>query len=193
MRDIALTGLARAGKDSVAARLVDRWGYQRVAFADPLKEAALKVDPILDSACHASYCECDDAADYRLSDAIRECGWETAKDSIPEVRRLLQHYGQTIREMDPQFWVRAAFAEIRRVRATGHPVVITDVRYLNEADALLAAGFRVVRVRRPGQVPGDHASERELIDYPTDHTIVNAGSLEELAALADGLALTVSG
>jgi hypothetical protein len=193
MRDIALTGLARAGKDSVAARLVDRWGYVRVAFADRLKEAALKADPFLDtSCCFPTEC-CQDATDYRLSDAIRESGWETAKDTIPEVRRFLQDYGQTVREIDPMFWIRAAGDAVRAAHADGRPVVVTDVRYVNEAEYLAVNGFKVVRVRRPGQTPGDHISEREMASYDVDHTIVNAGSLEDLAALADGLALTTSG
>ncbi|WP_432118491.1 hypothetical protein [Streptomyces sp. bgisy032] len=181
MRDIALTGLARAGKDSVAARLVEAHGYVRVAFADPLKEAALKADPLI------PHMAGDRQLTTRLSEVVRIVGWERAKDDLPEVRRFLQHYGQTVREMDPQFWIRAAFAEIRRARATGHPVVVTDVRYVNEADALLAAGFAVVRVQRPGLDPGQHVSEREMLDYPADTTVVNDGSLEDLADRADSL------
>jgi hypothetical protein len=184
MNNIALTGLSRAGKDSVAARLVEAHGYVRVAFADKLKEAALRTDPII----------CPDGWPYhdgpvRLSQMIDGMGWEAAKDTYPEVRRYLQEYGQTVREIRPTFWIEAAMADVRAAWAAGKPVVFTDVRYTNEADALTAAGFGIVRVTRPGQTPGDHVSERQMLGYPADREIVNGGTLDDLAAQADLLAL----
>lgn len=44
---VALMGRAGSGKDSAAARLVSRYQFVRVAFADPLKESALRLDPIV--------------------------------------------------------------------------------------------------------------------------------------------------
>jgi hypothetical protein len=49
-------------------------------------------------------------------------------------------------------------------------------------------GFDIVRVTRPGQTPGAHVSERQMLAYHASRTIVNDGSLEDLAALADLLA-----
>ncbi|MCI3271034.1 deoxynucleotide monophosphate kinase family protein [Streptomyces cylindrosporus] len=182
MKDIALTGLSRSGKDSVAARLVEAYGYVRVAFADTLKEAALKANP---------YIPVDEyGADWdRLSDVVSLHGWEMAKDAFPEVRRFLQYYGQTVREIDPEFWIRAAWPAAVRAKRARRPVVFTDVRYVNEADMLRRNGFRIVRVVRPGQVPGDHPSEREMLAYPVDETIVNDNTLAVLAVKAGGLAL----
>lgn len=182
MHDIALTGLSRSGKDSVAARLVEAHGYVRVAFADRLKEAALKADPFI---C----CNEREGNWARLSYVVNYYGWETAKDQFPEVRRFLQYYGQTVREIGPQFWVRAAIPAVCAARQAGRPVVFTDVRYRNEADFLSSCGFRIVRVERPGQVPGDHTSEREMLGYAVDHTIVNDSTLSALAVKADGLTL----
>lgn len=184
MQDIALTGLARSGKDSVATRLVEHHGYVRVAFADKLKEAALKADPIilvtLDSALRPY--------EVHLSEIVNDHGWEYAKDYYPEVRRFLQCYGQTVREIDPRFWINAAKPAIEAAWASGRPVVVTDVRYTNEADFLHGSlPFGLVRVTRPGQTPGDHISEREMLDYTADLTIVNAGTLEYLSSLADAL------
>ncbi|HET9691813.1 MAG TPA: hypothetical protein VFP61_11725, partial [Acidimicrobiales bacterium] len=45
---IALSGYARAGKDTVAEILADH-GYRRAAFADPLKQVLADLDPPLDS------------------------------------------------------------------------------------------------------------------------------------------------
>jgi hypothetical protein len=180
MNNIALTGLARSGKDSVAARLVERHGYVRVAFADALKAAALHTDPYIPLPAAR--------VTTRLSALVERIGWELAKDRYPEVRRYLQEYGQTVREIQPMFWIKAAGDAVRDAWDAGKPVVVTDVRYVNEADFLTVQGFQVTRVTRPGQEPGAHVSERQMLDYPADREIVNDGSLEDLAALADLLA-----
>lgn len=180
MQNIALTGLARSGKDSVAAHLVEQHGYVRVAFADKLKEAALKADPLIPMNNFDVH--------MRLSVVVQSVGWETAKDMYPEVRRFLQEYGQTVREIDPLFWIKAAVPALLAAWQAGQPVVFADVRYANEAGYLKTRGFDVVRITRPGQTPGDHVSERQMLDYPADREIVNDGSLADLAALADLLA-----
>jgi hypothetical protein len=153
--------------------LVSAHGFKRVAFADKLKEAVLRLDPLIFGTMH-------------LAEMVELNGWEAAK-SHPEVRRVLQHYGQTIREIDPRFWIRAAFPAML---GETH-IVVSDVRYRNEAEALRAAGFTLVRITRPGEplsVGSDHVSENELTNYPTSLTLVNSGSLADLRAKADALA-----
>jgi hypothetical protein len=179
MKNIALTGLARSGKDSVAARLVEHHGYVRVAFADALKVAALRTDPYIPLPAAR--------VTTRLSALVERIGWELAKDRYPEVRRYLQEYGQTVREIQPMFWIKAAGDAVRDAWDAGKPVVVTDVRYFNEASFLKVQNFDLVRITRPGQTPGAHLSEREMLSYPADREIVNGGSLAALAALTDTL------
>jgi hypothetical protein len=179
MADIALIGRARSGKDTVAARLVAQ-GYTRVAFADPLKAALLNMNPYVPTGYGVT---------VRLQSLVADAGWDYAKDNYPEVRRLLQHTGQTVREIDPRFWVRAAMSTIN---VTWSPIVVSDVRYPNEADTLREHGFRIVRIVRPdaGPLPGGasaHDSETALDDYPVDALVWNGGSLAELHLRADAL------
>lgn len=181
MQDIALIGRARSGKDTVAARLVTK-GFTRVAFADPLKAAALNINPYVPTTYGVT---------VRLQSLIADVGWEYAKDNYPEVRRLLQYTGQTVRDIDRGFWVRAALATIADIWS---PVVVSDVRYPNEADALRSAGFRLVRIIRTtaGPLPGGasrHSSETALdrYRYPADDVIRNNGTLEDLYAQVDAL------
>lgn len=177
--NIALTGLARSGKDSVAARLVEDHGYVRVAFADKLKEAALKANPI--AVTDDDYW---DVPGTRLVDVVEGHGWEAAKDRFPEVRRFLQDYGQAIRETNPYFWITTAWSRIYDAWDDGRPVVVTDVRYTNEADFLTESNFTLVRVTRPGLVPGQHLSEREMQGYQADVELANDGTLADLARKA---------
>jgi hypothetical protein len=188
-RHVGLIGRARAGKDSVASRLSERHGYQRVAFADRLKEAALKANPVI---THVPMAGGYGYTQYTLRDIVTADGWEGAKQ-YTEVRRFLQSYGQTIRDLDPDFWVRAAREAIDAANRLSLPVVVTDVRYENEARWLVERGFVLVRVTRPNAgLAGDagrHASETELADYVTDMTISNTGTLRDLNAIVDSLLL----
>ncbi|MGW3072745.1 deoxynucleotide monophosphate kinase family protein [Kitasatospora sp. NPDC001132] len=176
MRDIALIGRARSGKDTVGARLVSRYGYMRLAFADPLKRMALEIDPII---THAA------GEPMRLSALVGRHGWDVAKTTFPEVRRFLQHVGQSIRDRTPNYWIDRLIADLDS--APG-PVVVTDVRYMNEAKALERMGFRLVRIIRPGVEKMTHASETELEDIVSPITIMNSGTLADLHAHADSIA-----
>jgi hypothetical protein len=171
--NIALIGKARSGKDTAAAFLVRERAYTRVAFADPLKEMALSIDPIIPAGRVVGQ-----RVHVHLSMLVRDVGWEYAKDHYPEVRRILQSIGQTQRDFDADYWVNVAARKIAGAERWNLPVVVTDVRYRNEADMLRARGFRMVRVIRPSagrrQGPAEqHASENELNDYPTDAVIYN--------------------
>ncbi|MFD4797201.1 deoxynucleotide monophosphate kinase family protein [Streptomyces anulatus] len=187
-RHVALMGRAGAGKDTAAARLVQRYAFVRVAFADPLKESALRLDPIV-GAEGTSY----GALPIRLSDVVKRYGWDRAKNSYPEVRRTLQNLGEAVRADDPDFWLRMALDKVTTADRWSLPVVISDVRYANEADALRAAGALMVRIERPGASAGGeaarHVSELDLDAYPADVTVSNTGTVADLDALVDALAI----
>lgn len=188
---IGLTGRKRSGKDTVAAILADLAGYQRVSFADPVRRAALALDPIVDAydadnSCGAPDC-CGGPWPYivtrRLSEVVEEYGWERAKDDFPEVRRTLQRLGtDAVRALDDGFWVRMGMARAAQLRAAGSPAVITDVRFPNEAAAVAEAGGIIVRVSRPGTATsGDlHPSEIAMDNYPADSVLLNDGTLDDL-------------
>lgn len=182
---VGLIGKKRVGKDTFAAVLVEEFGFTRVAFADPLKEMALTIDPIIDVGAGWD----DEGHLYSLNDLVKAHSWEYVKDTYPEARRVLQHLGDGVRQFDPEFWVRAGMAHadgLRRDRrdegkwdASQWPVVITDVRYPNEADAIREAGGILVRIVRPGVDDGDtHASETALDGYETAHTFYNYADLD---------------
>lgn len=178
---IGLTGRKRSGKDTLAGFLVRDHGFVRVAFADPLKDAALAVNPIVDTDV--------DGHPVRLQEAVSDLGWEEAKE-IREVRRTLQELGVAIRAIDDSFWVDAAMREVARLRAQGIPVVITDVRFPNEADAIQALGGRIVRVTRAGLDTSDtHVSETAMDGYDVNAWWVpNDRGIDDLAEAARVLA-----
>ena len=186
--NFALIGRARSGKDSTALRLGWAHGYTRLAFADALKTSALDLDPIVASVA---------GEELKLSYLVNRWGWDHAKERHPEVRRILQYMGQGIRDMDPDFWLRPVLNQIEGAKRLGWPVVVTDVRYRNEVEALKAEGFRTVRVIRPRYpvhtataqelTNRRHRSETELDSYACDLTLNNDSGLRELSRQVDAL------
>lgn len=153
--DVALVGPAGVGKDTVASLLVEEYGFTRVAFADALKGALMRVDPQVGSG--------------RLSDLVLGAGWDRAKVN-PEVRRLLQEFGMAIRDISPEFWIEATADVVDQVDG---PVVITDLRMPNEYEyAVAELGALTVRLSRPDVDTGlgwrAHESERALDDFEFD-------------------------
>jgi len=184
--DIALMGAARSGKDAVADYLVATYGYVKIGFADPVKDVALSIDPII--------CAADDLIDWgnedlRLSEYVKAYGWEAAKDNHPEVRRFLVGLGHGMRQKDPEVWLRIALGAVAEYRTAGRPVVISGCRYENEYYALAAAGFQMVRVHREAAqavgVDPDHPSESEGRRLHANLDIHNDGSLDDLYRTID--------
>src|SRR5690606_13247424 len=115
-----------------------------------LRQAVLALDPIIGAevdprgsvACGygGQLYDVPTAEPVLLSEVVRRCGWEGAKahgEYGAEVRRILQRMGtESIRALDQDFWVRVAW---KTIEAIDGPVVITDVRYPNEATSLQAA------------------------------------------------------
>ncbi|MFD8318907.1 nucleoside/nucleotide kinase family protein [Kitasatospora purpeofusca] len=173
MNGVALIGRARSGKDTAAAILQRDYGFTRVALADPLKAMALDVDPVIGLEMLGVHAP----APLHLRTAVERYGWERVKDEYPEARRFLQRLGsEGIREhVDRDFWIRRC---LRDAAAVGGPVVVTDVRFANEAVNLIRNGFRVWYLDR-GAPDGDHPSE-QLGPKHADWTIDNRTTLAAL-------------
>lgn len=197
MRLIGLSGYAQTGKDTVARILIERHGFERRAFADVLRKALYELNPIL------GHCECGptcpDVTRYR--ELIDELGYEDARKTEhgAEIRALLQRLGTDVGRnlIDSDVWVDAAMRDlgsieirggggrvIRRAIDARDSYVFTDVRFPNEARAIVDAGGEVWRVSRPGYGPvNDHPSETALDDWPWGMVINNVGDVNDLADL----------
>ena len=164
---IGLSGYARSGKDEVANILVKNFGFKRVAFADPIRSFLSCVNPIL-------------ANGKRVNEMVREFGWGITK-AQDETRRLLQEVGVIGREMfGEDIWVKTAFKDINLYTEN---VVVSDVRFKNEANFVMQDQGRLWRVIREGVGPvNNHISETDLDGAYFNAYIPNNGTLEELEA-----------
>jgi cytidylate kinase len=169
---IGLTGYAGAGKDEVAKILVNKFGYQRVAFADAIRDFVYEINPIVSFVVNES---------IYLQQVVDRDGWDTAKKSTG-VRQTLQNVGVAARNhFGDDFWVKRA---LDKIGYTGN-YVITDVRFENEAARIKERDYsQLWRVKRPNVNPvNSHISETAMDGYKVDQIFVNGGSLEDLQAL----------
>ena len=159
--------------------------------AESVAEAVNILDPFVTPA--------DSYRPVRLTDLLREVDgdWDQLKDEEGnphhrEIRRLQQVLGTEVgREvLGASIWVDTGMEKVAKAHARGVPVVITDCRFDNEAEAVRAAGGKVVRVVRPSlPAPTDgHASESGISEHLVDREIVNDGTLDDLRAASEELA-----
>ena len=163
---IGLSGKARAGKDTVATILVEDYGFTRLAFADVIKACVYTLDPIIS------------LSGLRLQHLVDTNGWESAKQ-FPEVRRLLQVFGSEVGRdlIDPQIWIELTMNGIK----VGSNIVISDVRFRNEAEEIKFQAGQVWRITRAvNQDVDTHRSETELDAWNFDHYVPNNGTLDDL-------------
>lgn len=164
----------QVGKDTATMALCRDLGFRRIGFADKLKELALELDPLVTSATQSVNV---DAGRGRLKWTVQGLGWDDAKRHHPEVRAILQRLGVGARKVfGENFWVEQALGGV----TPSAKVAISDVRFLNEAQAVKNLGGLMIKVSRPGFTGDGHASEVDLADYEFDYEIVNDGSLVEL-------------
>lgn len=167
---IGLSGYAQTGKDTVAKYLVKNYGFQRVAFADPIREAIYKLNPRIQLA---------DSTGVSLAHAVDTLGWEDVKRLSEDARGLLQRMGTEVgRDMfGTDFWVHQAFKNVH----SDSQVVFTDVRFPNEYDKIKSYSGKIFRVEKPGvSTINAHVSEKALDNFTFDGVILNDGSIEQL-------------
>ena len=163
---IGLSGYAQSGKDSTAELLCLNYGYTRVAFADPMRQALMTINPRLDSIT-------------RVSDMVEDYGWDTAKRN-PEVRRLLQVLGTDFgrKMLGDDVWINIALSGIK----SEDKIVISDVRYPNEAEAIKKLSGSLWRINRHNHsAVNGHTSEHAMDNYMFNHVIYNDGTLDDLS------------
>lgn len=205
MNIIGLLGFAGSGKGTVGDILDEEFGYQKVAFADSLKDAVSIIfgwdRKLLEG-------------DTEVSRAYREKRdkfWSASlgRDITPRI--ILQQVGtEAMRDViGENIWVQSL--ENKILNLENKNIVITDVRFPNEIDLVRKLGGKLIRVRRgPEPVwydtaynqnktnsddlwmlhddkktmetlhPNIHVSEWAWIGFPVDGIINNEGTKKDL-------------
>ena len=166
---IGIAGPARSGKDTVANFIVAARGGYRYAFADPIREMVrvLGID-------------------------MSEPYWQKHKeDVIPALGQSPRRITQTLgtewgRDLiNPDIWLILAKQRLLR---HGAGMVVSDVRFDNEAAWVRKQGGLMIHLHRPAAAAvAAHASESGVERVPSDAMLFNTGTLEELQTAVRGL------
>lgn len=179
--------------------LMDHWhnpgDWEVKKFADKLKEVAsiltnVPVEKFEDQAFKNS----DMPEEWDYIRQMTECDGDEGVDGyavMPMSYRLfLQKLGtEAIREgLHMDTWINALMSSYHEERSKW---IITDLRFPNELDCILAHGGITVRVTRPSTIPPVHDSETALDKQKFDYYINNTGSIEDLVIDVRDLLLTL--
>ena len=134
---VAVVGKMHSGKTSFS-RAMEKYGYTRFAFADPVKEGSGKMLAAL--------------YDY-LEIPHEEFGfdWIDANKGHPAIRQLAQLTGD---ELGRQFigpdsiWIDRFEKRIKHAQKTAALIINDDCRYPNEAKRLDELGFFIIKLER---------------------------------------------
>lgn len=159
---IGLVGKKGVGKDTVADYIVQQHGFVKRAFADPIKEACTIIFQL---------------APEQLSDRLLKEKVDERFGMSP--RKMMQWLGTDVvrQQIRDDFWVQHFMAWY----TPGSNVVVPDIRFQDELDAVKRLGGIVIRITRPGAAEDKHISETGVDSLTGVHEVVcNDSSITEL-------------
>jgi hypothetical protein len=180
-RVIGITGLAGAGKDTLADYLVKEHGYTKYSLASPIKQLLNERFGWTD----------EEWLDREWKETPhRRCGYG--------VRRNQGWIGK-VEEFSPRSWAQWLGTDVgrtiggedvwvnlmRKFSWTVDKLVVSDVRFDNEANAIHNLGGKVIKIDRVLAVPvRAHASEMGVSSQLIDAFVWNDGTIDRLTETA---------
>lgn len=161
---IGLVGCKQVGKDTVATFLTSHVGFHQRSFAKPIKDACRLIFQI-----ESKYFE-----DGDLKEVVNDVHGMSP-------RQMMQTLGTDMfRNMiHPNFWVNHF---MRWYNEANLPkVVVSDVRFQNELDAIKSLGGIIIKIVRETGYSDDHISEKGVSQLKgVDYVIENNGDIRHL-------------
>lgn len=164
---IGLAGKKRSGK-TTAAQVFEASGFKSLSFAYVLKEMLYTL-----LTCQGL----EEAEIHRMLEGdLKETPSKYLMGQSPRyaMQTLGTDWGRTM--IHEEIWVTATL----NLATLYSAVVIPDVRFPNEAEAIRRRGGLVYRIDRPGLVSEDqHISEKLIDKLEVDGFITNTGTVKE--------------
>lgn len=169
---IGFAGRAGSGK-STCAEYLESLGFKKVAYADKLKQAVSVIFDIPMSTL---------TGDLEVKSQV-DPFWGMS------YRQILQKFGTEAfrKTFGPDIWEKALWREYDHPKQRPLPgLVIEDVRFPNESEAILQRGGLVIEVCRSRCAPEksfwrrDHASEKPLPERLVSARIANHTTVEDM-------------
>ncbi len=172
---IAICGAKRSGKDVLAKCLINKYNYEKLSFAEPLKKAVKELFNFNDIQVGID----------------EENGNGEEKDIIDDrwgitPRKALQYFGTEIMQYKMNELIpninREFFANILLSKIVENKnYVISDMRFLHESEKIKGLNILIIKVIRPSLIKkrDEHISENEYEQIPCNIEVLNEGSIED--------------
>lgn len=175
---IGLAGLAMSGKDTAADVLVENYGFKKLSMAYPLR---LEADLAVWTRAQPTQCSVPENISRIISEGAIDV-W--AKPTSNDARALLQWWGTEYRreKFKDSYWVDLLKQRIYGLLNAGTPVVISDIRFANEARMIQELNGHIWKIERQSNtgVGKSHASEQFVdSDWPWTVVLGNNGTTEQ--------------
>jgi hypothetical protein len=170
---IAICGKKRAGKDTTADYLIEKYNFTKYSIADPVKEICRSLFDFTDEQLYGSEKEIIDI-NIGLSprDAMQKMGTEFGQYDIHK-------YWPNLNCAPRKFWVfkMKNFC----LKNKDKNIIIPDVRFKHEIDLLKTLGAKIWKIERDVGLNDDHISEIELDDFNEyDKIFQNSKNIDDL-------------
>lgn len=174
---VGIHGFKQSGKDTTADFFVSEYGYTKYAYANKLKEVLSLLFNIPIELLHGSDEDKNSLTTVRWDKLdVDDCPIIPAHEEFLTIRELMQIFATNIcRRHYKDIWIETAFPKQGRV-------VVSDVRFQNEAEYIHENNGLIIAVKREAAQGGSHESEQGIDPELVDAWIDNDGTLEELHA-----------
>lgn len=214
MKLLGITGKKRSGKDTISDYLVEKYGYIKYAFADPLKMGVKEMFGFNDQQMWGSD---KDVIDERWGvsprDIVTIMGTELLQFDIHKHTDKLNHIGRKIWVHRFKMWydenklkydkdISIWFDGIKEllnydidyseaIKLSPRPqfkVIVSDIRFKHEAEIIKELGGVIIKIERPSlNDDNQHLSETEMDKIDYDFQINNDSSVSDLYDGIDGI------
>jgi len=171
---IGITGRKYSGKDTLGKILVEKYGYQRMAYADNLKEVCRIIFGFSEEQL---YGDLKETPDTYWNETPRKIFQYIGTDLFRnQMGKILPQVGESI-------WIKSLEKTIKDTIANNPNVhiVITDVRFQNEIDSIKSLGGEIIKITRPNINNQDVHESESFIDFiEPDHLIINDQNINYL-------------
>ena len=196
---IGICGLIGSGKGTVADILVEQYGYQKLSFADKLKDGVATVfgwdREMLEG----------DTDSSRVWRERKDAFWSSETGTTVTPRSVLQLFGTECMRNGFYDGIWVSLVKKHIVDNPNTNFVIPDVRFDNEANMIKSIHGEVWRVRRGadpvwfrmyqdiGVEPKEaHPSEWKWANVDFNYVVDNNGTIDQLKSLVQGHLVSTS-
>jgi dephospho-CoA kinase len=173
---IAICGAKRSGKDLLAKHIINKYGYEKLSFAEPLKKIVKLIFNFNDIQVGLDECTnnnegiekdiIDDRWGITPRKALQFIGTEVLQNKIQEL----------IPNIKKDYFANILLSKIK----INKRYVITDLRFLHEYEKIKHLDILLIRIIRPSNINKDlHCSELEYMNLPCDFELINDGSIQD--------------